>query len=146
MKRRFQITVALLFVLATLFLVSCEDIGNPLLPTRERVTFALVINTRIYNGKQVIASLREDVGGPTLETIQGAFVDYPNTATEAWAQMTTLEKIWTNQRYFLSFYIDMDDSGTKTAGDLEGVQHFDVTSNAVWSETKYFFEELALVL
>ena len=123
-------------------MAACDTAGNLALPTRERVTFTLVLNTRTYNGKSVIAALKVKLEEPAIETIEGTFQDYPNTSTQAWAQMTTLEKIWTNQRYFLVFYIDIDDSGTLTTGDLEGTQHFDVASNAVWSETKYFYEEL----
>ncbi|MCX7029603.1 MAG: hypothetical protein NTU62_05720 [Spirochaetes bacterium] len=59
--------------------------------------------------------------------------------------MTTLEAIMTNRRYRLDFYLDMDDSGTMTSDDLSGHQEFEVTPNAVWSETKYFYEDLETV-
>ena len=135
------------FLLSVVVLVitACDDVGQLQLPTKERVTFALVLNTRIYDGLTIFADLKENVEGGAKETIEGIFDDYPNTTIQSWAKMTTLEKIWTNQGYFLDFYIDMDGSDTKTTGDMTGVQNFDVRTNAVWSETKYYAEELTTV-
>jgi len=112
---------------------------------KQRVTFALVIDTRAYNGKAVFADVLDDVGGALIENVSAAFEGYPNTAHQAWVRLTTLEQIDTNRRYFLDFFIDIDDSGDESSGDLEGIQHFDVMLNAVWSETKYFASELEAI-
>lgn len=143
--KRFSLLWIILLAIAVFLVTACDDMGQLALPTKERVTLALVINTRAYDGKKVIAVLTENIDGGVQETIEGIFEDYPNTTTQSWAQMTTLEKIWTNQRYFLDFFIDIDGDGTASAGDLEGIQHFDVRSNNVWTETKYFFEDLTTV-
>ena len=103
-----KISIVGIILCLVLLLAACDTGGNLVLPTRERVTFALVLNTRTYNGEVVIAELKTQLEEPAIETIEGTFQDYPNTTTQAWAQMTTLEKLWTKQRYFLVFYIDMD--------------------------------------
>ncbi len=143
MKRKWM--VVLCVVLATvLFLCSCQ-MGTLISAGKQRVTFALVIDTRTYNGEMVFADVLTDVGGTLVETVSATFESYPNTTYQAWAELITLEQIDTNRRYFLDFFIDFDDSGDKTSGDLAGIQHFDVMPNAVWSETKYFASELEVV-
>jgi len=127
-----------------LVLCSCQ-MGTLVSAGKQRVTFALVIDTRVYNGKTVYADVLDDVGGALIETVSAALESYPNTANQAWARLTTLEQIDTNRRYFLDFFIDTDDSGGESSGDLAGVQPFDVMPNAVWSETKYFASELTPV-
>ena len=127
-----------------LVLCSCQ-MGTLVSAGTQRVTFALVIDTRTYNGKAVVADVLDDVGGVLIETVSAVLESYPNTAHQAWARLTTLEQIDTNRRYFLDFFIDIDDSGGETSGDLAGIQHFDVMPNAVWSETKYFASELELL-
>ena len=144
-RRDWRALAAGLIVLCAIGLASCTDDFNVLLATKERVTFALVINTRVYNGLTVVANVRHDLDGPVIETVSGTMQDYPNTATGAWAQMTTLEKVWTNATYSLDFCIDVDGDSPFSSGDLEGIQHFDVTTNAVWSETSYFHENLTAV-
>ena len=132
-------------VLATaLFLCSCQ-MGTLISAGKQRVTFALVIDTRTYNGEMVFADVLTDVGGTLVETVSAAFESYPATTHQAWAKLTTLEQIDTNRRYFLDFFIDIDASGDESSGDLAGIQHFDVMPNAVWSETKYFASELEIV-
>ena len=113
--------------------------------SKQRVTFALVIDTREFNGKAVFADVLDDVGGVLIETVSAALESYPNTAGQAWARLTTLEQIDTHRRYFLDFFIDIDGSGDESSGDRAGIQHFDVMPNAVWSETKYFASELELI-
>jgi hypothetical protein len=140
-----KIKIAGFFVLSLLFLLvlsACDDIGAPQFPTKERVTFALVLNTRLHNGEKVIAYLKENIEEGARETIAGFLESVPNTTNQSWVKMTTLEKMWTNQGYFLDFFIDLDGDEAKSTGDLSGVQFFDVRSNAVWSEAKYFFEDL----
>jgi hypothetical protein len=142
--KKLMLVLALLSVMMLSF-VAC-DMSDWVIPEETRVTFALVISTRIYNGKTVYAEVREGgSSGVLLEVVEAPFEDCPNTAEDAWAKMTTLEAIMTNRRYRLDFYLDMDDSGTMTSGDLSGHQEFEVTPNAVWSETKYFYEDLETV-
>jgi hypothetical protein len=144
MKKR----IVLLAVAGGLFLlVSGCDISDGVIPEDSRVTFALVINTRMYNGYTVYADVFVgSESGAFVETVSAPLGDYPNTGNEiAWAQMTTLELIATNQRYRLNFYIDMNGGGTMDSGDLKGYQEFEVTPSAVWSETKYFAEDLETV-
>ncbi len=119
------------------------DMSNWVIPTEKRVTFALVIDDLSFVGIEVIAAVHEhDDAGALLETVQGAFVAYPNTTTQAWAQMTTLEPIMTNRRYHLDFFFDMNGDGLRNIGDRTGYQTFEVTPNAVWSETKFFVGDL----
>ena len=127
-----------------LILCSCQ-MGTLVSAGKQRVTFALVIDTREYNGKVVFADVLDDVGGALIESVSSALESYPNTTHQAWARLTTLEAIDTNRRYFLDFFIDIDTSGDESSGDLAGIQHFEVMPNAVWSETKYFVSELEIV-
>lgn len=143
MKRKRMVVLCVILATA-LFLCSCQ-MGTLISAGKQRVTFALVIDTRDYNGKTVFADVLTDVGGTLVETVSAALESYPNTAHQAWAKLTTLEQIDTNRRYFLDFFIDIDDDGDESSGDLAGIQHFDVMPNAVWSETKYFASELELV-
>ena len=133
-----------LLIGAVLFLCSCQ-MGNLVSASKQRVTFALVIETRAYNGKTVFADVLDDPGGTLIETVSAAFESYPATANHAWAKLTTLGKVETNRRYFLDFFIDIDDNGVESSGDLAGIQHFEVMPNAVWSETKYFSGDLEAV-
>ncbi len=127
-------------------LVSGCDMSDWVIPVDNRVTFALVINSLAYNGKTVRADVYVgSESGAFVETVAGALADAPGTANAARAEMTTLEEIATNQRYRLNFYIDMDDDATMDTDDLKGYQEFEVTPSAVWSETKYFAEDLELV-
>jgi hypothetical protein len=123
--------------------------GNFVMPTKERVTFALVIYDEfaVYDGMKIYADVRTDAppNGEHIEEINGIFKKYENTTHDYWAQMTTLDKIWTNQRYYLWFWIDMNDNALKDSGDKEGVQHFNVASGHTWTETKYFVENLDTV-
>lgn len=129
-----------------LLLVTGCDMSNWAIPEEKRMTFALVINDRLFVDVEAIAELHEhDDAGALLETVRGVFVDYPNTVTHAWAQMTTLEPIMTNRRYFLDFFFDMNGDGLRNVGDLRGYQTFEVTPNAGWSETKYLVGDLELV-
>lgn len=120
-------------------------VGNMVAPGAQRITFALVLDTRAHNGVAVIADVLDDFGGNVLETVLDALASYPNTANHAWARLTTLEEHPTNRRYVLDFFLDVDGSGTRTSGDLQGIQHFDVMPNAVWSETKYYSSDLEAV-
>jgi hypothetical protein len=141
MKKRF----VLLAVAGGLFLlVSGCDLSDWVIPEDSRVTFALVINTRIYNGYTVYADVYVgSESGAFVETVSAPLGDFPNTGNDiAWAQMTTLELIATNQRYRLNFYIDLTEDGTMNAGDKKGYQEFEVTPSAEWSESKYFYEDL----
>lgn len=129
--------------LVLVFLGSCTD-SSLVMASDERVTFALVLDSRAYDGRTVYAELRANgAGSAVLESLSAQLADYPNTSIQAWAQFTTLERIKTNAGYFLDFYIDMDGSGSLTTGDLQGYQNFYVAPSAVWSETKYFSQELA---
>lgn len=143
MKRK-RMAVLCVILVTALLLCSCQ-MGTLVSAGKQRVTFALVIDTREYNGETVFADVLTDVGGTLVETVSATFESYPNTAHQAWAKLTTLEQIDTNRRYFLDFFIDINASGDKTSGDLAGIQHFDVMPNAVWSETKYFVSELEVV-
>ncbi|MFC2105792.1 hypothetical protein ACFLS5_04845 [Candidatus Bipolaricaulota bacterium] len=143
MKPSRALTLALVVLGALLVLTSCT--GNIAVPSSQRVTFALVLDTRAYNGIAVIADVLDDFGGTILEVVTDALTSYPNTANHAWARLTTLEEHPTNRRYVLDFYLDMDGSGTRSFGDLHGMQHFDVMPNAVWSETKYYSDDLETV-
>jgi hypothetical protein len=140
MKKRCLIALAA----GCLLLLFCGcDMSNWVIPEENRVTFALVISTRIYNGITVYAEVREgSQSGALLEIVEAPFEDEPNTANDAWAKMTTLGPVMTNRRYRLDFYLDMDGSSDLNTGDLVGHQEFEVTPNAVWSETKYFYEDL----
>ena len=126
-----------------LFLPSCT---NWVLPETRRVTFAFVLDdATIYIGDDIIAEVRDhDASGALLETLQAPLALYPNAPGISWAQLTTLEEIETNHRYHLTFFIDIDSSGTLTSGDQSGILTFDVMPNAVWSENKFFEEELFL--
>lgn len=143
--KKFVILLCLVFIAFSLLMTGC---GNFVMPTKERVTFALVIYdktaTPVYEGKKIYADVRTDAppDGELIEEISGIFEAYPNTTHDYWAKMTTLDKIWTNQRYYLWFWIDMDGDGEKNTGDWEGVQHFNVASGHTWTETKYFVENL----
>lgn len=141
LKTRRLLTGVLLTGLA-LALSSCATTGL-IDSSAKRVTFALVIDTRAYNGKLVTADVRQ--GQSTLETVSAPFASYPNTASQAWAQLTTLSAIPTGQRYELDFFIDMNGDGVKDSGDLTGSQFFDVMPNATWCETKYFVSDLGTV-
>jgi hypothetical protein len=138
--RRFLATILLIGVAVALSSCGTSDLISS---SAKRVTFALVIDTRAYNGKSVIADLEQ--GSTTLETLSAPFASYPNTATQAWAQLTTLDTVPTGERYELDFFIDMNGDGVKDSGDLTGSQFFDVMPNANWCETKYFVSELSTV-
>lgn len=138
LKNRRLLTGLLLLGLA--FALSSCGTTTLIGSSAKRVTFALVIDTRAYNGKSVIAAL--DQGDTTLETLSAPFASYPNTATQAWAQLTTLDAVPTGERYELAFYIDMNGDGVRDTGDLAGSQFFDVMPNATWCETKYFTSDL----
>ncbi len=143
MKLDRALSLVMLVLGALLVLTSCT--GNIAVPSSQRITFALVLDTRVYNGIPVIADVLDDFGGTILEVVTDTLTSYPNTANHAWARLTTLEEHPTNRRYVLDFYLDMDGSGMRNSGDLCGVQHFDVMPNAVWSETKYFSNDLETV-
>jgi hypothetical protein len=115
------------------------------LPQSKRVTFALVLDTRTFNGITVLARLVDSPGGSIREELAAGLESYPNTAFHAWAKLTTLAAIDTGRRYFLEFVVDLDGNGVRSSGDLEGTQHFDVMPNAVWSETKYFSADLTAI-
>ena len=132
-------------VLGTVLLLCSCQMGTLISAGKQRVTFALVIDTRAYNGETIFADVLTDVGGTLVETVSATFESYPNTAHQAWARLTTLEQIDTHRRYFLDFFIDIDGSGDESSGDRAGIQHFGVMPNAVWSETKYFASELELI-
>ncbi len=142
MPRNRRILIGVLLIGLALVLTSCQT-SHLVSSGTKRVTFALVIDTRAYNDKIVYADLQE--GNTTIETLSARFTPYPNTATQAWAQLATLDAISTGQRYFLDFFIDMNGDGVKDTGDLTGTQFFDVMPNASWCETKYFVSELATV-
>jgi hypothetical protein len=140
-----HIATAALAACLVLPFVAC-DMSNWVIPEETRVTFALVISTRMYNGKTIYAEVREgSQSGTLLEVVEALFEDCPNTAYDAWAEMTTLAPIMTNRRYRLDFYLDMDGNTVLNSGDLIGHQEFEVTPNAIWSETKYFYEDLETV-
>lgn len=124
-----------------LFLPSCR---NFILLENQRVTFAFVLDDNtIYIGKDIIAEIRDhDASGVLLETLEAPLVDYPNAPGISWAQLTTLEEIETNHRYHLTFFIDVDETGTLTTGDQSGILTFDVMANALWCENKFFEEAL----
>ena len=136
-------TLALVILGAILGLSSCT--GNIAVPSSQRITFALVLDTRAHNGIVVVADVLDDFGGSVLVEVSDALTSYPNTANHSWARLTTLEEYPTNQRYVLDFYLDVDGSSTRTSGDLQGIQHFDVMPNAVWSETKYYSDDLETI-
>jgi hypothetical protein len=137
--------IVLTICLIALFLICSCVPGEQIIVENKRVTFALVIDIRDYNGEKVYANVLTEPGGTLVTTVDGVFESYPNTATHAWARMTTLDELETNKRYFLDFFIDMDDDGVKTTGDLTGIQHFEVMPSAIWSETKYFSSDLETV-
>ena len=143
MKPSRVLILIMLILGAILVLASC--VGNITIPSSQRITFALVLDTRVYNGLTVIADVLNDFGGTVLETVSDALASYPNTANHAWARLTTLEEYLTNRTYVLDFYLDMDGSGSRTSGDLHGIQHFNVMPNAVWSETKFFSTDLEII-
>jgi hypothetical protein len=139
-----------LLAVAILALVGCG--GIVFIAQPQRVTFALVLDSRLYTGEPVVAQVKQpnqDISDPwqlpVMETLTAPLANYPNTTNQDWAQFTTLEKIPTNARYILTFFIDMNGNGIMDAGDLSGVQFFDVMPNAVWSETKYYSSELTTV-
>lgn len=130
--------------LALLFILLLTACNNWVLSESRRVTFALVLDDdTIYVGDNIIAEVRDhDASGALMEVLQAPLALYPNAPGVSWAQLTTLEEIETNNRYHLTFYIDVDSSGTLTSGDQSGILTFDVMPNAVWSENKFFEEEL----
>ena len=144
MKPVRTLLTALILVALVLGVTSC-DVGQLAAASKKRITFALVIDTRVYNGKMVYADVLDDPGGSLFTTVEASLQSYPNTTNHAWARMTTLEEFETNRRYFLEFFIDIDGNGTKTSGDLTGIQHFNVMPNAGWSETKYFSADLETI-
>ncbi|UCF10434.1 MAG: hypothetical protein JSW65_01775 [Candidatus Bipolaricaulota bacterium] len=141
MKRIATVLSVAAVVAGLLALVSCGP-GGMILPQAKRVTFALVIDTRAYNGITVIARLVDSPGGAVIEELAAGLESYPNTAFHAWAKLTTLETIETGRRYFVEFALDLDGDSVRSSGDLEGTQVFDVMPNAIWSETKYFSADL----
>jgi hypothetical protein len=144
MKRMRMVLVVITLISLVLGVTSC-DVGQLAAASKKRITFALVIDTRAYNGKMVYADVLDNPGGSLFTTVEAPLESYPNTVNHAWARMTTLEELDTNRRYFLEFFIDLDGNGTKTTGDLAGTQHFDVMPNATWAETKYFSADLEVV-
>lgn len=139
-----MVLVVLTLTSLVLGVTSC-DVGQLAAASKKRITFALVIDTRAYNGKMVYADVLDNPGGSLFTTVEASLESYPNTVNHAWARMTTLEEFETNRRYFLEFFIDLDGNGAKTTGDLTGIQHFDVMPNATWAETKYFSADLEVV-
>ncbi len=133
--------LAFLTVSAVLLLLSSCDTFQQI--TQERLTFALVIHTRAYDTKTVYADVHDhNLDGAMRETVHAALEAYPNTTSDSWAKMTTNEVLPNGQRYTLEFYIDLDGSATLSAGDLQGVQVFEIRAGESWAETKYFFEDL----
>jgi hypothetical protein len=145
MKKRLIVLAAC--VIAALLVSSCDLAGGS--DEAKRITFALVVDTRNYDGKKVYASVSTEgddtTEGTEVATVQGVFESYPNTTANSWAKMTTLDEIDTNVRYLLDFFVDMNADGERSTGDLAGVQHFDVMPDAIWSETKYFRSDLEAV-
>lgn len=141
MRRMRMVLVVITLTSLMLGVTSC-DVGQLAAVSKKRITFALVIDTRVYNEKMVYADVLDNPGGLLITTVEASLESYPNTANHAWARMTTLQEFETNRRYFLEFFIDLDGNGTKTTGDLTGIQHFDVMPNASWAETKYFSADL----
>jgi hypothetical protein len=139
-----MVLVVLTLTSLVLGVTSC-DVGQLAAASKKRITFALVIDTRAYNGKMVYADVLDNPGGSLFTTVEASLESYLNTVNHAWARMTTLEEFETNRRYFLEFFIDLDGNGAKTTGDLTGIQHFDVMPNATWAETKYFSADLEVV-
>ena len=141
--------IAMVACLIAALLVPACDLTDGIGAESKRVTFALVIDTRSYDGKKIYAGVataaNETSQAEVITTLQGVFESYPNTATHSWAKMTTLDEIETNEGYFLDFFIDMNEDGEEATGDLAGIQHFDVMPNAIWSETKYFTSDLETV-
>ena len=143
MKLVRTLLTTLILVALVLGVTSC-DVGQ-LAAGKKRITFALVLDTRVYNGKMVYADVLDNPDGLLFTTVEAPLQSYPNTVNHAWARMTTLEEFETNRRYFLEFFIDLDETGTETTGDLTGIQHFDVMPNAIWPETKYFSADLETI-
>ncbi|MCX7029602.1 MAG: hypothetical protein NTU62_05715 [Spirochaetes bacterium] len=80
--KKLMLVLALLGVMMLSF-VAC-DMSDWVIPEETRVTFALVISTRIYNGKTVYAEVREGgSSGVLLEVVEAPFEDCPNTAEDA---------------------------------------------------------------
>lgn len=94
MKTSGALALALVILGAILVLASCT--GNIAIPSSQRITFALVLDTRAYNGVTVIADVLDDFGGTVLEIVSDALTSYPNTANHAWARLTTQEEYPTN--------------------------------------------------
>jgi len=143
MRRIRKWSSVLLVVSILMAVVSCA--GNLVNASLQRITFALVIDSRAYNGVNILADVLDDFQGNIIESVSDPLASYPNTANHAWARLTTLGEHPTNRRYVLEFYLDLDGDGTLSSGDLAGVQHFDVMPNAVWSETKFFSDDLETV-
>jgi hypothetical protein len=114
-----------------------------------RVTFALVTDTREYDGKKVYATV-STIGDETVEasevaSVQGVFESYPGKPAQSLAKLTTDEEIATSERYVLDFFVDMDGNDQRTTGDLTGVQGFDVMPDETRSEAKYFRSEFQVI-
>lgn len=106
-------------------------------------TFALVLDSRSWNGLLVYADLIENDAAKTRwGRLSAPLSDCPNTAFQSWARLTVNDSIPTNMLYFLEFFIDINNNAVKDSGDLAGVQAFYLAPNAVWSETKYYAAEL----
>lgn len=136
-------------VLLSLSFMACDQYSLIWAEPKD-VTFALVLDTRAYDGLAVRALVKSSINDdPALDVVAGTASDIigpcPNTSNQSWARLLCGEKLITNARYFLDFYIDVDASYTRSSGDLEGRQHFEVGPNATWSETKYFTMDLEAV-
>ena len=133
-------------VVAAPLVLSCDLAGGD---EATRVTFALVTDTREYDGKKVYATV-STIGDETAEasvvaSVQGVFESYPGKPTQSLAKLTTDEEIATSERYVLDFFVDMDGNDQRTTGDLTGVQGFDVMPDETRSEAKYFRSEFQVI-
>ena len=83
--------------------------------SKKRITFALVIDTRVYNGKMVYADVLDDPGGSLFTTVEASLQSYPNTTNHAWARMTTLEEFETK-------FLAAEAAGRQLETELEDVR------------------------
>jgi len=73
---------AFLDVAGSVLLSSCT--GNLVGSGPQRITLALVLDTRAHNRVTVIADAQDAFGRSLLETVKDALTSYPDTANHEW--------------------------------------------------------------
>ena len=136
MRRTAILVAGLSVLLLVLLLGSCS---NLILAKKQTITFALVIDDPGLDGEGVYAVVRDnDASGAQVDEVSGTFGVVLGSSTTRTADMLSTTSLPTAQRYHLDFYIDLDDSLTRSTGDRTGIVVFDVMPNATHCEVMFF--------